>query len=52
MSYYYVLYVYSSWNISETATSKEYVRFIVEECWPPKMTHNGEPWTGPDQYIA
>jgi len=38
------------WNFSETAMSNEYFRLLVEERWSPKMTHNGEPWTGPDQY--
>jgi cytochrome c peroxidase len=23
---------------------------LVEERWSPKVTHNGKPWTGPDQY--
>jgi cytochrome c peroxidase len=23
---------------------------LIEERWSPKLTHNGKPWTGPDQY--
>ena len=23
---------------------------LLEERWSPKLTHNGKPWTGPDQY--
>jgi cytochrome c peroxidase len=38
------------WTNAETAFSNEYFRLLVEERWSPKLTHNGKPWTGPDQY--
>lgn len=38
------------WTNAETTFSNEYFRLLVEERWSPKLTHNGEPWTGPDQY--
>lgn len=38
------------WNFSETTFSNEYFRLLVEERWSPKLTHNGQPWDGPDQY--
>lgn len=38
------------WTNAETTFSNEYFRLLVEERWSPKMTHNGKPWTGPDQY--
>ncbi len=30
--------------------SNEYFRLLVEERWSPKISHNGKPWEGPDQY--
>jgi len=30
--------------------SNEYFRLLLEERWSPKMTHNGKPWKGPDQF--
>mmetsp|Transcript_35223 Transcript_35223/g.77112 ORF Transcript_35223/g.77112 Transcript_35223/m.77112 type:complete len:324 (-) Transcript_35223:2023-2994(-) len=38
------------WDFSENSFSTEYFRLLLEERWSPKMTHNGKPWTGPDQY--
>jgi len=38
------------WAASENTFSNEYFRLLVEERWSPKTTHNGKPWTGPDQF--
>lgn len=38
------------WTFAETTFSNEYFRLLVEERWSPKLTHNGKPWDGPDQY--
>lgn len=38
------------WSNAENTFSNEYYRLLVEERWSPKVTHNGKPWTGPDQY--
>jgi len=38
------------WTNAENTFSNEYYRLLVEERWAPKMTHNGKPWTGPDQF--
>lgn len=38
------------WTNAETTFSNEYFRLLVEERWSPKMTHNGKPWKGPDQF--
>lgn len=38
------------WTFAENTFSNEYFRLLVEERWSPKMTHNGKPWTGPDQF--
>jgi cytochrome c peroxidase len=38
------------WTNAETTFSNEYFRLLVEERWSPKLTHNGKPWTGPDQF--
>lgn len=38
------------WTFAENTMSNEYFRLLVEERWSPKMSHNGQPWTGPDQY--
>lgn len=38
------------WTNAETAFSNEYFRLLLEERWSPKVTHNGKPWEGPDQY--
>lgn len=38
------------WTNAETTFSNEYFRLLLEERWSPKLTHNGQPWTGPDQY--
>jgi cytochrome c peroxidase len=38
------------WTNAETSFSNEYFRLLLEERWSPKTTHNGKPWTGPDQY--
>jgi cytochrome c peroxidase len=38
------------WTNAENTFSNEYFRLLVEERWSPKLTHNGKPWTGPDQY--
>jgi cytochrome c peroxidase len=38
------------WTNAENTFSNEYFRLLVEERWSPKVTHNGKPWTGPDQF--
>lgn len=38
------------WNFSENSFSTEYFRLLLEERWSPKISHNGKPWDGPDQY--
>jgi len=38
------------WTFAENTFSNEYFRLLIEERWSPKMSHNGKPWTGPDQY--
>lgn len=38
------------WTFAENTMSNEYFRLLVEERWSPKVTHNGKPWDGPDQY--
>jgi cytochrome c peroxidase len=38
------------WTFAENTFSNEYFRLLVEERWSPKTTHNGRPWSGPDQY--
>lgn len=38
------------WTFAENTFSNEYFRLLVEERWSQKTTHNGKPWTGPDQY--
>jgi cytochrome c peroxidase len=38
------------WTNAETTFSNEYFRLLIEERWSPKVTHNGKPWTGPDQF--
>lgn len=38
------------WTNAENTFSNEYFRLLVEERWSPKVTHNGKPWDGPDQY--
>ena len=38
------------WTNAETTFSNEYFRLLMEERWSPKYTHNGKPWTGPDQF--
>ena len=38
------------WTFAENTMSNEYFRLLVEERWSPKASHNGKPWTGPDQY--
>eukprot|EP00816_Leptocylindrus_hargravesii_P009824 CAMPEP_0196808532 /NCGR_PEP_ID=MMETSP1362-20130617/8523_1 /TAXON_ID=163516 /ORGANISM="Leptocylindrus danicus, Strain CCMP1856" /LENGTH=320 /DNA_ID=CAMNT_0042182911 /DNA_START=17 /DNA_END=979 /DNA_ORIENTATION=- len=38
------------WTFAENTMSNEYFRLLVEERWSPKVSHNGKPWTGPDQY--
>jgi cytochrome c peroxidase len=38
------------WTNAENTFSNEYFRLLLEERWSPKVTHNGKPWTGPDQY--
>lgn len=38
------------WTNAENTFSNEYFRLLIEERWSPKMTHNGQPWDGPDQY--
>lgn len=38
------------WTFAETTFSNEYFRLLLEERWSPKASHNGKPWTGPDQF--
>jgi cytochrome c peroxidase len=38
------------WTRAESTFSNEYYRLLLQEKWTPKLTHNGKPWTGPDQY--
>lgn len=38
------------WTNAENTFSNEYFRLLIDEKWSPKLTHNGKPWTGPDQY--
>lgn len=38
------------WTNAENTFSNEYFRLLIEERWSPKMSHNGKPWDGPDQY--
>ena len=38
------------WTFAENTMSNEYFRLLLEERWSPKLTHEGKPWTGPDQY--
>jgi cytochrome c peroxidase len=38
------------WTNAETTFSNEYFRLLTEERWSPKVSHNGKPWTGPDQF--
>lgn len=38
------------WTNAETTFSNEYFRLLLEERWSPKTTHQGKPWTGPDQF--
>jgi len=38
------------WTFSENTTSNEYFRLLLEERWSLKVSHNGKPWDGPDQY--
>eukprot|EP00980_Cylindrotheca_fusiformis_P016249 scaffold4829_cov129-Cylindrotheca_fusiformis.AAC.9 len=38
------------WTNAETTFSNEFFRLLLEERWSPKTTHNGKPWTGPDQF--
>ena len=40
------------WTFAENTMSNEYFRLLVETRWSPKVTHNGKPWSGPDQYRA
>jgi len=34
------------WTFAENTFSNEYFRLLIEERWSPKMSHNGQPWTG------
>jgi len=38
------------WTFAENTMSNEYFRLLVEERWSPKVSHNGKPWSGPDQF--
>ncbi len=38
------------WTFAENTFSNEYFRLLVEERWSPKLSHNGKPWDGPDQF--
>lgn len=47
---YFLTGYWGPWTNAESTFSNEYFRLLVEERWSPKLTHNGKPWTGPDQY--
>ncbi|CAM9988620.1 unnamed protein product [Pylaiella littoralis] len=38
------------WSNAESTFSNEYFRLLVEEKWTIKTTHNGNKWTGPEQF--
>ena len=38
------------WTRSESTFSNEYYRFLIEEEWVEKKTHNGCEWKGPTQF--
>jgi len=38
------------WSYSPSTFSNEYFRLLEEEKWSLKKTHEGKPWTGPEQY--
>lgn len=38
------------WTYAETTFSNEYFRLLLEETWTLKTSHQGAPWTGPDQF--
>ena len=38
------------WTFAENTFSNEYFRLLIEERWSPKMSRNGKPWDGPDQF--
>eukprot|EP00630_Chrysocystis_fragilis_P007378 CAMPEP_0197401734 /NCGR_PEP_ID=MMETSP1165-20131217/18961_1 /TAXON_ID=284809 /ORGANISM="Chrysocystis fragilis, Strain CCMP3189" /LENGTH=444 /DNA_ID=CAMNT_0042927855 /DNA_START=35 /DNA_END=1367 /DNA_ORIENTATION=- len=38
------------WTNAETTFSNDYFVRLLEEPWTLKTTHNGKPWTGPDQF--
>ncbi|KAL3775894.1 hypothetical protein ACHAWO_012912 [Cyclotella atomus] len=38
------------WTFAENTFSNEYFRLLIEERWSPKISHNGKPWNGPDQF--
>lgn len=38
------------WTFAENTMSNEYFRLLIEERWSPKLSHNGKPWDGPDQF--
>jgi cytochrome c peroxidase len=38
------------WTFAENTFSNEYFRLLLEERWSPKVSHNGKPWDGPDQF--
>jgi len=38
------------WTRAPTSFSNEYFRELLDNTWTKKTTHNGEPWTGPEQF--
>ena len=38
------------WTNAENTFSNEYFRLLLDERWSPKVSHNGKPWDGPDQF--
>jgi len=38
------------WTYSPSTFSNEYFRLLEDEKWSLKKTHNGTPWTGPEQF--
>jgi len=38
------------WTRAPTTFSNEYFRLLLDEKWTKKTTHEGKPWTGPEQF--
>jgi cytochrome c peroxidase len=37
------------WTTNETRWTNDYYRGLLEESWSLKLSHNGQPWEGPEQ---